>query len=140
MIISVHRFFVFLQECEKKSVKNSEVIFWKKQTFPVKLSARGRGSEAGGTGGFRLFLTLRGHPVGKSRTVPIILVPCKLMADPGGATEAGLCGKLSKSQTSPEPAQQHFQTRNLSLLVQGCAWIPWEVCSESGGSFLGVSH
>lgn len=32
---SLNSFFVFLQECEKKSVKNSEVIFWKKQNFPV---------------------------------------------------------------------------------------------------------
>lgn len=74
---------------------------------------------------------LLGHFIGENRAVPTICLFPVSLCQIWSSCRIGLCGKL-RSQMSPEPAQEHFQKWNLSLLVQGCAWAAWQVCSEPG--------
>lgn len=109
-------------------MKNSQVVFWKKQNFLIELSARAWRVRQEEQRGLDLLL---GHFIGENRAVPTICLFPVSLCQIWSSCRIGLCGKL-RSQMSPEPAQEHFQKWNLSLLVQGCAWAAWQVCSEPG--------
>lgn len=88
---------------------------------------------------------LWGHPVGKTRTVPIILVPCKLLADPGGTAEAGPWGNSARvkcPQSLPNNTSRYGTSPSWFQAVPGfpgrCALsqealsleYPTKICSE----------